>query len=183
MNIVYDRAIFHRFNNLPQVRELKQRLETPSNETDYLFTILRNDHLNGVPSSEYRLELVVENQRGMKVLGIPLYSGKTLIPKMDPTNFQQLSGDNLYLLGDLSQFPLSDFGWEWTWPEWYVLMASDVDEEGWVYSRLFFASKHWKGKHYMGHFIRRRVWIRLRNKVPATGDVKDEIGGQLTVNA
>ena len=164
MNIVYDKTIFYRFNWLPQVKELQQRLETPNNETDYLFTLLRNVHKNGVPSSEYRLEMVLENQRGMKVFGIPLYSGKSLIPKMDPSNFQLLNGDNMYLLGELSQFPLSDLGWQWTWPEWYVLMANDVDEEGWVYSRVFFASRHWKGKHYMGHFVRRRIWIRLRNR-------------------
>ncbi|GEQ71575.1 hypothetical protein JCM33374_g5260 [Metschnikowia sp. JCM 33374] len=83
---------------------------------------------------EYAFEVIVENQRGIKFLGIPLFSGKSLLPLVDPPMYQRLDGVKISLAHEsMSNYPLRR-RLDWSWPSWYVLMLHDVDEAGWVYS-------------------------------------------------
>lgn len=114
-------------------------------------------------NTEYHIEALVENQRGLKVFGMPLFSRKSLIPYLDPPLFMRLNGKQVRLPYDsLSNFVLPDFGWKWSWTLWYVLMMSDVDELGWHYLNVW--GKWWHGKYRFGDTVRRRVWIRMREK-------------------
>lgn len=117
-------------------------------------------------SPDYDYDFVVENQRGMKVFGIPLFLNKALIPVFDPATFQLANGKNLAINYDnIDNFHLPDLDWAWAWPKWYVLMLNDVDDQGWLYLGISFKLRHrWKGKYYFGNFVRRRIWVRLRHK-------------------
>lgn len=113
-------------------------------------------------------DYVIENQRGMKMFGIPLFSNNSLLP-IDPKRYQLVSGKSLSLSENkLENFLLPDLGWRWSWDVWYILMYNDVDDEGWVYSHFFFnkglSSGMWKGKYYFGNFVRRRIWMRMRTR-------------------
>lgn len=159
-----DKLIDAKLIQLPQLNEFFQ-LVNDSQLINRLFfqKILQ---LIDNPTHEYKLELVIENQRGFKVFGIPVFSDKSLVPVLDPSTFQSINGHNLKLINNnLNNLPLPDLGWEWEWDNWYILMLNDVDDQGWIYSKLLFRSHHWKGKYYFGNFIRRRVWIRLRRRL------------------
>ncbi|KAK6203643.1 sporulation-specific protein 73 [Scheffersomyces amazonensis] len=117
-----------------------------------------------------QFDFIIENQRGMKLFGIPLFSKDSLIPIIDPSNYQRLDGKDLILTNNrLDNYCLPDLDWVWCWENWYVLMYNDVDDQGWLYSNIFFSNslsdKRWKGKYYFGNFIRRRIWVKLRKKV------------------
>lgn len=145
---------FPHFNNIDSIHD----------ETELSESLL--DSLPNYPKDDkHKLDIVIENQRGMKIFGIPLFSNNSLLPILDPSNFQLLNGGNIKLCyGNLINYPLPDIDWEWAWPKWYVLMLDDVDDEGWIYSKMFFSNHHWKGKYYPGNFVRRRIWIRMRQK-------------------
>ncbi|ODV66369.1 hypothetical protein HYPBUDRAFT_90278, partial [Hyphopichia burtonii NRRL Y-1933] len=112
----------------------------------------------------YDFDFIIENQRGMKVFGIPLFSNKSLLPFIDPSNYQHINGKTILLnYNKIENYPLPDLAWKWGWSNWYIYMVHDVDDQGWIYSSLIFNWKfNWKGKYYFGNFIRRRIWIRLR---------------------
>lgn len=111
-------------------------------------------------------DLIVENQRGLKLCGIAMFGGNSLIPFFDPPLFQRLDGLKILLpLGKIENYPLPDLGWSWAWHKWYVLMLNDVDELGWVYLLIFFRKwLKWHGTYYFGDFVRRRLWVRMRQR-------------------
>lgn len=185
-------AICDKFEHLPQIKALRDLINksnggssSRNNNNKASFTNeLLNEYKAQLKSNSSNLndtnvefEFVIENQRGMKFFGIPLFSTKSLIPLFDPPSFQLLSGK--FLLEAVENgnhmesvhtslanlYPLPDLNWEWTWENWYVFMLHDVDDQGWIYLSFWFGSKHWKGKYYFGNFIRRRIWIRLRNRI------------------
>lgn len=114
----------------------------------------------------YHLDFVVENQRGLNALGLPMFSLKLLLPLVDPAPYERVGGGRVPVIHhNLSYYPLPDPTWEWKWPQWYVLMLDDVDDQGWLYARLVFSRLgNWKGRCYPGNCIRRRIWIRMRVK-------------------
>ncbi|CAH2353185.1 hypothetical protein CLIB1423_09S04698 [[Candida] railenensis] len=172
------------FENFPQVKALRSILDDDNSKNvtsltnSLLSEYLKNSKLkiSNFNNSNVEFEFVLENQRGMKFFGIPAFSHKSLFPLLDPPSFQSINGtkllqavekgyDNEYIYSSLAQlYPLPDLDWEWTWDSWYVFMLHDVDDQGWIYSRINFGSKHWKGKYNFGNFIRRRIWVRLRNR-------------------
>ncbi|KAG7748834.1 hypothetical protein KL911_002210 [Ogataea haglerorum] len=111
----------------------------------------------------YKYEVIIENQRGATVLGMPLYSRESLLYPLDPPKFQTLKG---HAITSLSLYPLPSRSWRWSWNNWFILMIQDVDQEGWVYSKVRFGSSKWKGIGRFGNFVRRRVWVRKRELVP-----------------
>ncbi|KAG7810573.1 hypothetical protein KL921_003068 [Ogataea angusta] len=111
----------------------------------------------------YKYEVIIENQRGATLLGIPMYSRESLLYPLDPPKFQTLRG---HAITSLNLYPLPSRSWRWSWNNWYILMIQDVDQEGWVYSKVRFGSSKWKGIGRFGNFVRRRVWVRKRELVP-----------------
>lgn len=120
-------------------------------------------------------DIVIENQRGLTVLGYTLYSPHLLFPGIDPPQYQIVycepgdeEADNI-ILNSLSNKILSSF--EQLYPidfnpaketientKWYILMSiEDTDDQGWNYSWSF-RSKRWK---YKNGLVRRRVWVKL----------------------
>ncbi|PRT53825.1 Meiotically up-regulated gene 65 protein [Wickerhamiella sorbophila] len=103
----------------------------------------------------------IESQRGWVLLGYPFFSSKLLLA-MDPREYSARDGSALG--NHLCNVNLPDDTWEWVWPRWYVDMANDVDDQGWLYSWRF-RSKDWKGYPRIGRsFVRQRQWKRLRRK-------------------
>ncbi|KAL4800436.1 hypothetical protein BDV19DRAFT_353012 [Aspergillus venezuelensis] len=112
------------------------------------------------PGSE--LDILYENQRGWFFFGIPLYSNQSLL-NIDPAPWQNASGKRSFVNITNAQVP--DPSWEWAWKTWYVDMSGDVDEQGWQYAFSFSKTSSWHGTHPFWHsFVRRRRWVRLRNK-------------------
>lgn len=158
-----DKPIDPKLNQLPQLHEFFQLVNGSQTINRVFYDKLSQITQNA--SFEYKLELVIENQRGLKMFGIPVFSDKSLVPLLDPSNFQAIDGKNLRLINNnLHNLPLPGLNWQWDWDTWYILMLNDVDDQGWIYSKWLFRSHHWKGKYYFGNFIRRRVWIRLRKR-------------------
>jgi hypothetical protein len=163
-----------RFESFPQIKALRELIKSnliPGPLTDAILKQLL-DHA-GTLQAEF--EYVIENQRGLCIFGFPLFSGRSLIPMVDPPSFQLLNGG--YVLQAVEKnnnyesvhsslaalYPLPDFNWEWSWDSWYVFMLYDVDDQGWIYLNLLFSSKHWRGRDFFGSCVRRRIWVRLRN--------------------
>lgn len=124
---------------------------------------------NDIVNEGIQFEYILENQRGMQLFGIPLFSNRSLLPLIDPPTYQTIHEKPLYLSENtMNNYPLPDLGWRWDWDTWYVLMYNDVDDLGWIYSNIVFnrhlSDGRWKGKYYFGNFIRRRIWIRMRCK-------------------
>lgn len=126
-------------------------------------------------SLDFHFDVVLENQRGLKILGIPLFSRQSLMPCIDPPPYQHLDGLPVLLAYDsIDNYALPDFGWSWLWDTWHVLMLNDVDELGWAYLLLFLRSLKWHGKYYFGDFVRRRMWIRMRQRDHVELDLETE---------
>lgn len=116
-----------------------------------------------ISAIEYKFEALVENQRGLKFFGVPVFSGKSLLPFFDPPRYLRLDGKRVKLAYDsIDNFVLPDFEWTWTWSLWYVVMMRDVDEMGWAYLSVW--GKWWHGQFRFGDSVRRRVWVRLRQR-------------------
>lgn len=108
-------------------------------------------------------EVLIENQRGWFLLGFPFFSANMLFPS-DPSPWTCGPSGFTPAPGDILSFPLPTPAWEWSWRRWYVDMAYDVDDQGWSYSWNF-SSKSWHGSHVWFHsFVRRRRWIRVRER-------------------
>lgn len=142
--------------------QLDHLLENYIEESEYPPSKIKQDE-----HVVYDFDFIIENQRGMKVFGIPLFSNKSLLPFIDPSNYQHINGKTILLnYNKIENYPLPDLAWKWGWSNWYIYMVHDVDDQGWIYSSLIFNWKfNWKGKYYFGNFIRRRIWIRLRYEV------------------
>lgn len=108
------------------------------------------------------VDILYENQRGSFFCGIPLYSGRSLLPS-DPSGWQTATFK--YSPVNITNAQLPDPSWVWAWRTWYVDMSYDVDEEGWQYS-FSFGQWAWHGTHPWFHsFVRRRRWLRKRVKL------------------
>lgn len=151
-----------KFKHFPQCNELREVIEHVSRQQK---RFSGEADAYAYQNEDQQFDFLVENQRGMKFFGIPLFSNRSLIPMVDPSTYQLLKGNGVTLsYNNMKNYPLPDLGWEWSWDEWYVLMANDVDDQGWIYSSIIFNSNHWKGKYRFGNFVRRRVWMRMRNR-------------------
>lgn len=164
MNKLVDKEFNENLLNLPQLNQFYKYLNDTISINLSFFNKIKRLLLDN-KEYEFKFELVIENQRGFKMFGIPFFSSNGLLPLVDPSSFQLINGQNLMLIDhSLDNLPLPDLYWEWEWDKWYVLMLDDVDDQGWIYSKILFKSRHWKGKYYFGNFIRRRVWMRLRKR-------------------
>lgn len=130
-------------------------------------------------------DVLYENQRGMFLFGIPLYSSNSLL-NFDPPAWQT---------GELKESPVNitnaqvpDPSWMWTMKTWYVDMSRDVDEQGWEYSfsfkpilNPFFKSGFaWHGNHPWFHsLVRRRKWIRKRAKISSRTNLEKNSGSHM----
>lgn len=116
------------------------------------------------------VDILYENQRGWFFYGIPLYSGRSLLP-IDPSSWQTATFK--YSPVNITNAQLPDPSWAWVWKTWYVDMSYDVDEEGWQYS-FNFGQWAWHGTHPWFHsFVRRRRWLRKRVKLYPSRAVGD----------
>lgn len=147
-------------------QELVDQLKANHFNTTNLDSVLTLHILPENDQLDITLELIIENQRGLKLFGIPLFSSNILFPLVDPPPFQRLDGLRVSLaLNAIANYPLPDLGWQWGWDQWYVLMLADVDEQGWVYLLMFLWLGHrWHGKYYFADFVRRRLWVRMRQR-------------------
>ncbi|KAI8609558.1 hypothetical protein BC830DRAFT_828524 [Chytriomyces sp. MP71] len=55
-------------------------------------------------------------------------------------------------------------GWEWV-NDWSVDHRGDVDADGWAYA-VSFRSREFSGVCTQAHYVCRRVWVRLRRRIP-----------------
>ncbi|RPB02479.1 hypothetical protein L873DRAFT_1732690 [Choiromyces venosus 120613-1] len=122
------------------------------------------------------IDVLYENQRGISICGIPLFSSKGLL-NLDPASWQNgLFHDSAVSIVN-AQLP--DPSWAWAWKTWYVDMTQDVDEEGWTYSFSFNPAFSWHGNHVWFHsFVRRRRWLRKRVKISHNPDFSSREGSQ-----
>jgi hypothetical protein len=110
----------------------------------------------------YEVDILYENQRGLFLFGIPLYSHSSLL-NFDPAPW--MTKDLKDSAVNITNAQVPDPSWQWAWKSWYVDMSYDVDEEGWQYSFSFGRKWVWHGTHPWFHsFVRRRRWLRKRVK-------------------
>ncbi|EDO16145.1 hypothetical protein Kpol_1070p28 [Vanderwaltozyma polyspora DSM 70294] len=122
-------------------------------------------------------EVIIENERGISVLGYPLFSSKLLVPQLDPPQFQLYNKlqnnlvsiviNRLNIVTSIEKiFPLNlnenNHNYHSTDNcKWFVLMdyngTLDSDDQGWFYSWNF-NNNRWKSKNGI---VRRRIWIRM----------------------
>ncbi|SCU81494.1 LANO_0B03290g1_1 [Lachancea nothofagi CBS 11611] len=126
-------------------------------------------------------DILVEHQRGMTVLGYPVFSPNLLIRGVDPPQFQLIGPDGESVeKGEIKagagMWPLDlnsrsgDF-------KWFVSMDHanryETDDQGWSYGWRF-RSKRWKASN---GFVRKRFWVRLRERTreltPAEPELSD----------
>ncbi|KAG7884506.1 hypothetical protein KL938_001633 [Ogataea parapolymorpha] len=161
----YDNIEKH-LTRLPQFKDSAEFLDClahfSGNDVD-LGDISRFESQFGGGEETYKYEVIIENQRGATLLGIPMYSRESLLYPLDPPKFQTLRG---HAITSLNLYPLPSRSWRWSWNNWFILMIQDVDQEGWVYSKVRFGSRKWKGVGRFGNFVRRRVWVRKRELAP-----------------
>ncbi|KAG7893760.1 hypothetical protein KL908_002814 [Ogataea polymorpha] len=161
----YDNIEKH-LTRLPQFKDSREFLDClaqfSGNDVD-LGDISRFESQFGGVEETYKYEVIIENQRGATLLGIPMYSRESLLYPLDPPKFQTLRG---HAITSLNLYPLPSRSWRWSWNNWFILMIQDVDQEGWVYSKVRFGSRKWKGVGRFGNFVRRRVWVRKRELAP-----------------
>ncbi|MCJ1351669.1 MAG: hypothetical protein MMC33_001653 [Icmadophila ericetorum] len=137
---------------------------------------------------EIATDVLIENQRGLFIFGMPLYSSNSLL-NFDPPTWQ--TGDLKESAVNINNAQVPDPSWMWTMKTWYVDMSGDVDEQGWEYSFSFEqtlkplvkSSFAWHGNHPWFHsFVRRRKWIRRRVKIHSRIN-KEKTSGSHLLNA
>ncbi|CDK24871.1 unnamed protein product [Kuraishia capsulata CBS 1993] len=158
-----DMSKLPQFNDIDELADLCDMADAMLNMTTTQRDAAQNHLFADSTEMRSKFDIIVENERGAMLFGIPMYSKNTLIDPFDPPKFQNIKGHEIT---DIKLFALPALGWKWSWPNWYVLMISDVDDQGWIYSSIRFKSQHWKGVARFGNFVRRRIWIRMREKVP-----------------
>lgn len=107
------------------------------------------------------IDILYENQRGLFLCGVGLFSSKAL-GNLDPpawTNIAHHASPT-----DITTAQVPDPSWEWAWPEWRVNHDEGDDEGGWEYSFMFARKFSWHGPKWYSSFVRRRAWIRKRVK-------------------
>ncbi|RFU27922.1 hypothetical protein B7463_g8401, partial [Scytalidium lignicola] len=111
--------------------------------------------------SESAIDVLYENQRGLILCGMKLFSSRAL-GNLDPapwTNIAQKPSAT-----DITNAQPPDPSWEWAWKDWSVNHDDGVDDEGWEYSFAFAKGFSWHGASWYKSFVRRRAWIRKRVK-------------------
>lgn len=133
----------------------------------------RNSLFKGI-SGKLPEDSLVENERGITLFGIPMFSSSLLMPHLDPTHWQIINVEDMKLknIGEHSLlsrgelYPLAKSAH--VGEKWFVLMdfgdTVDMDDQGWLYSWSFDSSR-WKSKH---GFVRRRIWVKKDDQM-ATG--------------
>lgn len=154
-------------NDVPEeTREteaLKKSLTSTSRLRDRIPFRSKKRATNFKTTDDDHVDILYENQRGSFFCGIPLYSGKSLLP-IDPSSWQ--TGAFRDSPVNITNAQLPDPSWGWAWRRWYVDMSYDVDEEGWQYSFNFPKRYAWHGNHpWFYSFVRRRRWLRKRSKI------------------
>ncbi|SCU78300.1 LAFA_0A05952g1_1 [Lachancea sp. 'fantastica'] len=132
-------------------------------------------------------DIITEYQRGLTVLGYPFFSPNLLLRGIDPPQFQLVGPDGQTAeKGEIKpgggQWPLDlhshtrDF-------KWFVSMNHanryETDDQGWTYSWRFHSS-HWKASR---GFVRKRFWVRLREKSPDLTPAEPESAGEDEIEA
>ncbi|MCJ1335034.1 hypothetical protein MMC09_000300 [Bachmanniomyces sp. S44760] len=144
-------------------------------------------HRKAISSKEERpseVDILYENQRGIFLCGIPLYSSNSLL-NLDPGAWQTSAFQDSPV--NITDAQVPDPSWTWAWKKWYVDMSQDVDEEGWEYSFAFNPRFAWHGTHPWFHsFVRRRRWLRKRVRTYSTskraGESDAKKGHQLSAD-
>jgi hypothetical protein len=114
------------------------------------------------------VDTVYECQRGLHLLGVPMFSAKML----NPIDLPPWSTENNKLsLTDVNLYQLPDPLWQWTSDNWQIDMSGNVDEDGWQYATTF-QSARWHGanKRPWKAFVRRRKWVRQRRLLTQSTD-------------
>lgn len=142
---------------------------TMENETLKDLGQLKND--TDPNSKNVKYEIIIENQRGATLFGSKMFSKQSVLYPLDPPKYQTLTGQNLV---NLSMYPEPAHNWMWCWKKWHVMMINDVDEEGWIYSPIRFGSYKWTGVGKFGNFVRRRIWVRMVERLNYEGLTDDE---------
>ncbi|KAG9229242.1 hypothetical protein BJ875DRAFT_475436 [Amylocarpus encephaloides] len=111
--------------------------------------------------AESAIDVLYENQRGLFLCGIALFSASAL-GNLDPAPWTNIAHKTSATSTTNAQVP--DPSWEWAWKDWSVNHENDVDEDGWEYSFAFSNKFSWHGRSWWKSFVRRRAWIRKRVK-------------------
>lgn len=156
---------------------------TMENETLKDLGQLKND--TDPNSKNVKYEIIIENQRGATLFGSKMFCKQSVLYPLDPPKYQTLTGQNLV---NLSMYPEPAHNWMWCWKKWHVMMINDVDEEGWIYSPIRFGSYKWTGVGKFGNFVRRRIWVRMVERInyehladdETTSESESEIGDKET---
>jgi len=119
--------------------------------------------------TESAIDVLYENERGGFLCGIPLFSSKALGGLDHPawTNVAHKPSAT-----NTSNAQVPDPSWEWSWKEWSINHDDQVDEDGWEYS-FAYGKFSWHGPSWWNSFVRRRAWIRKRNKKHAQPRVQE----------
>lgn len=56
-------------------------------------------------------------------------------------------------------------GWRWADPAWSLDRTGSKDPDGWQYARGLPVLLGWQPESFIGNLVRRRKWIRVRNKI------------------
>ncbi|VDB84486.1 unnamed protein product [Peniophora sp. CBMAI 1063] len=114
----------------------------------------------------FRWAVVYENQRGMTLFSIPMYSKVALLPSDPPafTTPEAEGSKNHQPDVSLSDYLLPDGSWTWCSSRWMIDMRNSEDGsvsfEGFEYNWVF-RRHQWRPE---GGFVRRRRWIRLMRR-------------------
>jgi hypothetical protein len=112
-------------------------------------------------SPETAIDVLYENQRGLFLCGMALFSSKAL-GNLDPSPWTNIAHKTSAT--DITNAQVPDPSWEWVSKEWTVNYENDVDEDGWEYSFAFSNKFSWHGRSWYNSYVRRRAWVRKRAK-------------------
>ena len=110
---------------------------------------------------EEAIDILIENERGGFLCGIPLFSRQAL-GNLDPSPWTNSAHGTSPT--DIHNAQVPDPTWEWAWPEWRINHDKEghEDEDGWEYSFMFASCFAWHGPTWYSSCVRRRTWIRKR---------------------
>ncbi|KZV77639.1 hypothetical protein PENSPDRAFT_730400 [Peniophora sp. CONT] len=151
-------------------RPFKPTREASASTTAPQIRLMGDSVVSDLPDVEdgdnFRWAVVYENQRGITMFSIPMYSKVALLPT-DPPAFTipEAEGSKHHQPDvSLSDYLLPDGSWVWCSSRWMIDMRDSEDGsvsyDGFEYNWVFRRSK-WKPE---GGFVRRRRWIRLMRR-------------------
>jgi hypothetical protein len=107
-------------------------------------------------------DILYENERGGFLCGAALFSPRAL-GNLDPAPWTNKYHRKSRTDTRTAQPP--DPEWQWAWPEWRLNRGPHADDAGWEYSFAFARRFGWHGPRWYNSFVRRRVWVRKRERV------------------